>query len=251
MQKIEHGIEPLVNSLNGIDGIKTQFSCHGHMDRRKAWVIFSCANLDIPYKLWEDLRTISAGVRLSYYWTIKPHSILYGGIPGFIIEANPYRFLTCLRKEKLLKDIENLNKLFLTGKDKENKKAQDNGYYEDKRLISASPASTGVFSLAVGAPVGIRGNLSVTPVTFNKLCHEIIYQMTMQKTRGKSAKNSGIIATVMTSLENSLHLWHLAETLRTLYFENAYDSWPEIDGCFFANRQVFLKIFTKQIYGKF
>jgi hypothetical protein len=239
---LESGIEPLVEILNGIKGIQTQYSCHGHIGRPQAWVIFSSESIEFSYNLWAKLKLIMTNnlqMKLSYYWTIRPRFVLYNGLPGFDIEGNPIRFLTSLRKKYLLNDIKKLNEFLFVGEYK--KDEIPNHYHHDQYSfpISISPTPAGIFRLAVGTSTGVRGNLSTASVTFDELCHELIYHMS--NCRSNRNKNNHGPLLVFAALEHSFELWHIAETLRTLYFEKAYSFWPEIEGYFLKN-QVVLRI---------
>ncbi len=239
MKTLEKGIIPLVDALNDIEGLKTRYSCHGHVRDPRAWVIFSSLDVELPYQFCEKLRAVAENhsYPFRHLWTIRPWFHLYDQLPGFIIEGRPVGHFGLLLRKYLSEETIKLKELlFIDGNEHQN---PDNGCKENNEVpISVDPSSPRVFRLAAGAPVVIRGNRFTTPVTFNELCHEVLYQMAFQKARNG---NKALIS-ITSPLNHSLYLWHLISTLRGMEHEDAFGRRFETEGHFIGNRHVILNI---------
>lgn len=173
-----------------------------------------------------------------------PHFAFYNGDPGFIIKAvsTSYSRRKFIVKHYLLDEIVNLDKL-LFARENENNNIGDNQCqpYEQPPISPPSffnRVSARVFSVTTGTADCINSNLSTASVTFDELCHNVLYQMT-----NSDVNNKDIL--IFAPLEQAICLWNLAALLRTLYCEGAYSRWPEINGYFLDGKEVMMKIWTK------
>ncbi|MBI5641161.1 MAG: hypothetical protein HZA17_12115 [Nitrospirae bacterium] len=143
-----------------------------------------------------------------------------------------YGFLSrgCLQKEtNSLKEMIFLD--YQKNSDKDHCK-----YAGDKQRISIDPTSARIFRIATWTPLSIRSNTASANMTFNELCHEVIYQMG----RIKSNRRSEIIIT--SPLYAGSHLWTIVDILEALNFEDAFKRSPEFEGHFLEGDSVLLKI---------
>lgn len=236
--EIDSHIIPLVEALNGVKGITTHFSCHGHYGRPNPWIIFSADDLFSPYILWKRLKDICRSQnsnRLKYFWTIKPWFRNYDGRLGFQMVGKPIGHYSFLSRRCLKEESDYLQKQIFLGNHENNK----TDYYKDERndrSISIDPNSARIFRIAAGTPLCIGGNTMPANVTFNELCHEVIYQL------GRSKSNRGDEIIIMSSLHAGAYLWTLVDMLESLNFEDAFKRSPDVKGHFIEGESVLLRI---------
>lgn len=229
--EIEKYIAPLVEILNQ-NGVKTRFSCHGHLRSPSAWVIFSCRDVEVARSMWFKLQ--GTYNRFFYLWTVKPWFTRYNGEFGFILEGTP-RGLRPSRKS-LLRDTDTLKDLLFGDGD------ISRGVSEHHNKEQS--ADERVFRVTLGIPTD---NEISTVMTFSELCQEIVHYIASRDSikRRLFARSNRQKILISCPIKQTDYMYELSEMLRSLHFEGAFKSWPEIEGYFVING-VLLKINLRQ-----
>lgn len=238
---IEKHIRPLVDRLNQLPNVKTEFSCHGHMGRPEAWVIFTSQDMALPYTLWKRIAAkignSSAQCGLRYFWTVKPWFAFFEGRPAFVMVGTPIgRRPSFLMRTSLPDEVEKLDK-FLVFDYSDHCQSNKSKTDIDNSGMSIAPVSARIFSLALGASASIRSNRSFTSVTLSELGHEIMYHAVSQK----STKYRNTIL-VCSPLKYGIAMWKTVDMLNRLLLEGAFKRSFKVDGYFTDEREIFLNI---------
>ncbi|MBI5634112.1 MAG: hypothetical protein HZA15_11620 [Nitrospirae bacterium] len=237
---IEKHIRPLVDRLNHLPNVKTEFSCHGHIGRPEAWVIFSSQDLELPYTLWKliaaKIGSSSAQCGLRYFWTVKPWFTFFEERPAFVIVGTPIGRPSFLMRTSLPDEIEKLDK-FLVFDHSDHCQSNKSKTNTNNSRMSIAPVSGRIFGLALGASVSIRSNRSFTSVTLSELGHELMYHAVSQK----STKNGNTIL-VCSPLKYGIAMWKAVDMLNRLLLEGAFKRSFKADGYFTDEREILLKI---------
>ncbi|MGO9612925.1 MAG: hypothetical protein ACLPX5_07820 [Dissulfurispiraceae bacterium] len=139
-------------------------------------------------------------------------------------------------RKRLPEEIVKLDKLFMLEKKEGNQKnnPKTEGYNPG---MSVQPTSSRIFSLADGTSMGIASNQISATVTFNELCHEVMYHALREKSKIKHKKRTLIICS---PLNHAIALWKVKDLLDRLRIEGAYKGSIISDGYFTAEKEVLL-----------
>lgn len=235
MKKIEKYIAPIVDALNNFSSIKTHSSCHGHWGRPNAWVVFSCRNVKVIHTMWLKLQR-SSDKGFCYRWSVNPWFTFYDGDLGFKLEGTPIGIRFKLPRKKILQDTEKLKELIFVKSNIDEESHKDKSTNKNMP-VSMQPTSTRIFCIAFGTSLSIGSNLYSTCVTYDELCHEVVYHIVSGDSKKRRIKQKILISC---PVEHISYLYKLAEMLRNLCLEGAYKTWPEIKGYFLTNRALLL-----------